>query len=124
MKRNISLYSICLLAAGCSAISLSAKEKTNVVFILADDLGYGDLSCYGQEKFQTPNIDELAQRGIRFTQCYSGTTVSAPSRCSLVTGMHTGNTCIRGNSSVNPDYEVALPTGTNTIFKIFKEAGY
>ena len=60
MKRNISLYSICLLAAGCSAISLSAKEKTNVVFILADDLGYGDLSCYGQEKFQTPNIDELA----------------------------------------------------------------
>lgn len=124
MKRNISLYSICLFAAGSSAISLSAKEKTNVVFILADDLGYSDLSCYGQEKFQTPNIDELAQRGIRFTQCYSGTTVSAPSRCSLVTGMHTGNTCIRGNSSVNPDYEVALPTGTNTIFKIFKEAGY
>ena len=88
MKRNISLYSIYLLTAGSSAISLSAKEKTNVVFILADDLGYGDLSCYGQEKFQTPNIDELAQRGIRFTECYSGSTVSAPSRCSLVTYRH------------------------------------
>ena len=109
MKRNISLYSLCLLTAGSSTVSLVAKEKTNVVFILADDLGYGDLSCYGQEKFQTPNIDELAQRGMRFTQCYSGTTVSAPSRCSLVTGRHTGNAYIRGNSSVNPDYEVALP---------------
>ena len=69
MKRNISLYSLCLLTAGSSTVSLVAKEKTNVVFILADDLGYGDLSCYGQEKFQTPNIDELAQRGMRFTQC-------------------------------------------------------
>lgn len=124
--RNISYYSICLLTAGnvFSAVAKEKGQKTNVVFILADDLGYGDLSCYGQERFQTPNIDELAQRGMRFTQCYSGTTVSAPSRCSLVTGLHTGHACIRGNSSVNPDYEVALPTGTNTIFKIFKEAGY
>lgn len=120
------IYPLCLLA-GCSALNLSAQpapSKTNVVFILADDLGYGDLSCYGQEKFQTPNIDELARHRMRFTQCYSGTTVSAPSRCSLVTGMHTGHACIRGNSSVNPDYEVALPTGTHTIFQLFKEAGY
>lgn len=123
MKNKISLWAICLAGAGCS-LTATAKDKTNVVFILADDLGYGDLSCYGQEKFRTPNIDELAQRGMRFTQCYSGTTVSAPSRCSLVTGMHTGSACIRGNGSVNPDYEVALPADINTIFRIFKNAGY
>ena len=97
------------LLAGSYFSSVAAeKEKVNVVFILADDLGYGDLSCYGQEKFQTPNIDELAHHGMRFTQCYSGTTVSAPSRCSLVTGKHTGHACIRGNGSVNPNYEVAI----------------
>lgn len=122
---NSLKYSLCLLAGGLAfSMPILSQEKVNVVFILADDLGYGDLSCYGQEKFQTPNIDELARHGMRFTQCYSGTTVSAPSRCSLVTGMHTGHACIRGNGSVNPDYEVALPTETNTIFKLFKEAGY
>ena len=64
------------------------KQHPNVVLIVADDLGYGDLSCYGQEKFETPNIDRLAQNGMRFTQCYSGTTVSAPSRSCLITGTH------------------------------------
>ena len=67
----------------------SQSKRPNVVFIIADDLGYCDLSCYGQEKFRTPNIDKLAQEGLRFTQCYSGTTVSAPSRSSLITGLHT-----------------------------------
>ncbi len=120
MNYRLFLFLGCLI----STQSLTSQKKVNVVFILADDLGYGDLSCYGQEKFQTPNIDELARHGMRFTQCYSGTTVSAPSRCSLVTGMHTGHACIRGNGSVNPDYEVALPLGTNTLFRLFKEAGY
>jgi arylsulfatase A-like enzyme len=99
-------------------------KRPNVVFIVADDLGYGDLSCYGQEKFQTPNIDRLALNGMRFTQFYSGATVSAPSRCNLVTGMHTGHAAIRGNQEVQPEGQWPLPAGTRTIFSMFKEAGY
>ena len=72
-------------------------EKPNLVFILADDLGYGDLGCYGQPYINTPNIDSLASKGVRFTQAYSGSPVSAPSRASLMTGQHTGHTFVRGN---------------------------
>ncbi|MDO4704494.1 MAG: arylsulfatase [Tannerella sp.] len=116
-----------LLAAGGTVKAQSKKqtaEKPNVVFIIADDLGYGDLSCYGQEKFRTPEIDRVALHGVRFTQCYSGTTVSAPSRASLLTGLHTGHACIRGNKEVEPEGQFPLPQGTNTFFKLFKEAGY
>ena len=102
----------------------SQPKRPNVVFIIADDLGYCDLSCYGQEKFRTPNIDKLAQEGLRFTQCYSGTTVSAPSRSSLITGLHTGHTPIRGNKEIAPEGQFALPEGTQTMFSIFKQAGY
>ena len=73
-----------------------------MVFILADDLGWGDLSCYGQQRFETPNIDRIAAEGMRFTQCYSGTTVSAPSRSCLITGTHSGHTAIRGNRGLQP----------------------
>lgn len=104
--------------------SLHAQNKPNVVFILADDLGYGDLSCFGQQKIQTPNIDRLALNGIRFTRSYSGTTVSAPSRASLMTGLHTGHTPIRGNKEVKPEGQAPLPADTHTILKLFKEAGY
>lgn len=100
------------------------KNRPNVVFILADDLGYGDLSCYGQEKFLTPNIDRLAQEGMRFTQCYSGTTVSAPSRSCLLTGMHSGHAPIRGNMELQPEGQFPFPEGTQTIFQDFKQAGY
>jgi arylsulfatase A-like enzyme len=75
------------------------KPRPNIIYIIADDLGYGDLGCYGQKIIRTPNIDRLAKEGIRFTQFYSGCTVSAPSRSSLVTGLHTGHSPIRGNSS-------------------------
>src|SRR5690554_7699262 len=79
-------------ALGVTALtSFYAQDKPNILFILTDDLGYGDLSCYGQDKFQTPNIDRLALSGTRFTRSYSGTTVSAPSRASLLTGLHTGD---------------------------------
>ena len=64
-------------------------SKPNIIFILADDLGYGDLGCYGQQRIQTPNIDRMAAEGLRFTQCYAGSTVCAPSRCALMTGLHT-----------------------------------
>ena len=108
--------------AGCS--QADGQQQPNVVFILADDLGWGDLSCYGQELFSTPNIDALAGRGIRFTQCYSGTTVSAPSRSCLVTGTHSGHTYIRGNKKVPPEGQFPLPEDSQTIFRDFKAAGY
>src|SRR5690554_529956 len=88
----MSKIKLATTALGLAAItSIYSQDKPNVVFILTDDLGYGDLSCYGQDKFQTPNIDRLALTGTRFTRSYSGTTVSAPSRASLLTGLHTGD---------------------------------
>ena len=83
--------------AGCSGKSPGIDKKPNIVFIIADDLGYNDLGCYGQKIIETPNIDALAKNGIRFTQYYSGSPVSAPSRCVLLTGKHTGHSFIRGN---------------------------
>jgi len=106
---------------------VEAKEsagKLNIVFILADDLGYGDLGCYGQKQIQTPSIDRLAAEGMRFTDHYAGTTVCAPSRCSLMTGLHTGHTYIRGNSEVKPMGQLPLPADTVTLPKVLRQAGY
>ena len=97
---------------------LSAASKPNIVFILADDLGYGDLSCYGQKQFRTPNIDRLASAGMRFTNFYAGSTVCAPSRCVLMTGLHTGHCYIRGNGDAN------LRPEDVTVAEILKRAGY
>ncbi len=120
MKTTIFTAGLSLAAL----IPLNAQQKPNVVFIVADDLGYGDLSCYGQEKFQTPNIDRLALNGVRFTRSYAGTTVSAPSRASLMTGLHTGHTPIRGNKEIKPEGQFPLPARTFTLFHLFKNAGY
>ena len=92
--------------------------KPNIVVIQADDLGYGDLSSYGQTNFQTPSLDRLAREGIRFTQYYAGSTVCAPSRTALMTGLHTGHTWIRGNG------EIALRPEDVTIAEVLKTAGY
>lgn len=99
-------------------------KNPNIIFILADDLGYADLSCMGQTKFSTPNIDNLAQRGITFTQHYSGSSVSAPSRSCLITGRHTGHTVIRGNKELPVEGQYPLPSDTYTIFRLLKENGY
>src|ERR1044071_7416374 len=85
---------------------------------MADDLGYGDLGCYGQTKIKTPNIDKLAAEGMRFTDAYAGCTVCAPSRCVLMTGLHTGHCYIRGNSKAN------LRPQDTTVAELFKSAGY
>lgn len=106
------------------AESAQTEKKPNIIFILADDLGYGDLSCYGQTKFSTPNIDQLASQGMLFTQHYSGATVCAPSRSALLTGMHTGHTPIRGNKEVRPEGQHPLPDSALTMAEIFKKAGY
>jgi arylsulfatase A-like enzyme len=108
----------------------STEQKTsregppNIVYIIADDLGYGDVGFNGQEKISTPNIDQLAKKGLVFTQHYSGTTVCAPSRSSLITGMHTGHTPVRGNYEIQPEGQYPLPDTVNTLFKVMKKAGY
>ena len=72
-------------------------QRPNIIFILCDDMGYGDLGCYGQQRIETPNLDRMAEEGMRFTQAYAGSPVSAPSRASFMTGQHTGHTHVRGN---------------------------
>lgn len=100
------------------------NTQPNIVYILADDLGYGDVGCYGQKYIQTPNIDKLAADGMLFTQHYAGCTVSAPSRSSLMTGLHTGHTYIRGNKEAQPEGQEPLPENTFTVAKMLKQAGY
>ncbi len=101
-----------------------AQQKPNIVFILADDLGYGDLGCYGQKLIETPNIDKLAVNGMNFTQYYAGTSVCAPSRSSFMTGQHTGHTPIRGNMEIEPEGQAPLPDSAFTITEMFQKAGY
>ncbi|QDU97502.1 arylsulfatase [Lignipirellula cremea] len=105
-------------------VSASAEERPNLVYILLDDAGYGDLSCYGQEKFQTPQMDRLAKEGMRFTDHYSGSTVCAPTRCSLMTGKHTGHTIVRGNREVKPEGQAPMPADTVTLPRLLHQAGY
>ena len=102
----------------CFLLITPLFAKPNIIYIIADDLGYADLSCYGQKNFSTPNIDQLAANGIRFTRHYSGATVCAPSRCSLITGKDGGHSAIRGNG------EFALPDEEVSVGKIAKSAGY
>jgi arylsulfatase A-like enzyme len=111
-----------LMLTGCDADV--NPPKTNIIYILTDDLGYGDLGCYGQERIQTPNIDQLAREGIRFTDHYSGSTVCAPSRSALMTGQHTGHTYVRGNYRVEPMGQIPLPDETMTVAEYLKQAGY
>ncbi len=111
-----------------TALAASKTSTPNVIYILVDDLGYGDLSCYGQTMLTTPCIDALAQGGMRFTQFYAGCTVSAPSRCSLMTGKHTGHTHVRGNRSVKGTdglvYDTPIPAKEFTLGELFKSKGY
>ncbi len=103
-------------------------SKPNIVFVLADDLGYAELGCYGQKHIRTPNIDRLAAEGRRFTQAYSGNTVCAPSRCVLLTGKHGGHSYIRDNAEVGTwdsfQGQAPLPEGTVTIASLLKARGY
>ncbi len=113
---------LCILLYGSVIYADSAKP--NIVFILADDLGYGDLSIYGQQKFTTPNIDRIGTEGMKFTQMYAGSTVCAPSRCSLMTGLDTGHCFVRGNMGGKPFGETPLPAKTVTLTSKLKNAGY
>src|SRR5262245_19175007 len=110
---------------GLTAMSLAAdSSKPNVIFILADDLGYGDVGAVGQTLIKTPNIDRLAAEGTRFTQAYAGATVCAPSRCCLMTGKHGGHAYIRGNREIKPEGQEPMPGDTLTVAHLMKKAGY
>ncbi len=114
----------CIALAALTAVAPAAAAEPpgagppNIVWIMADDLGYGDLGCYGQDRIQTPHIDRLAAEGLRFTQCYAGSTVCAPSRCALMTGLHTGHSRVRGNGLA------PLRPGDVTVAELLKGAGY
>lgn len=112
-----------LLLAPNSVVA-QQTDKPNIIYILADDMGYNDLACYGNPDIRTPNIDRLAASGVRFLNHYAGTSVSAPSRCSLITGLHTGHAQIRGNVNAEPYGQVALKAGTPTIASQLQKAGY
>lgn len=107
-----------------SAETSGANSKPKIVFILADDLGYGDLGCFGQRNIRTPRLDQLASEGIRFTQFYAGSTVCAPSRSVLMQGLHTGHCRVRGNAGRDRPLAQALRMNDITVAKVLKEAGY
>jgi len=113
-----------LICMGSTALVAQEKGKPNIVFILADDLGYGDVGFNGQDKFTTPHIDQLAREGMQFTQFYAGTTVCAPSRSALLTGQHTGHTYVRGNIGVKPEGQLPLADTVQTFAMLLQRAGY
>lgn len=124
-----------IFLAGCSGGNQSKEvvestARPNIIFILADDLGYNELGSYGQKLIRTPNLDRLASEGMKFTQHYSGSTVCAPSRCVLLTGRHTGNSIVRDNYELgdftdeNEGGQLPLPLGTFTLATMLKDQGY
>ena len=115
-----------LLHLACSALLASSAlaAKPNLIWIMADDLGYADLGCYGQKVITTPNLDRMAKEGLRFTHFYSGATVCAPSRSVLMTGLHHGHTRIRGNAGQKNPGAQALKEGDVTVASVLKKAGY
>jgi arylsulfatase A-like enzyme len=106
------------LAMSPATVSAADTSRPNIIYIMADDLGYGEVGCYGQDKIKTPVLDKMAAEGARFTQFYTGVPVCAPARCTLITGMHSGHAFVRGNG--NPP----LPNTTATLGMLFKDAGY
>jgi arylsulfatase A-like enzyme len=115
-----AILMVCIVALPVGAIEAAPQDSSrpNIVFIMADDLGYGDLGCFGQEQIQTPRLDALASQGMRCTSAYAGSTVCAPSRCVLMTGKHTGHAIIRGNGTM------PLPEEEVTLAEVLKDQGY
>lgn len=124
-----SIPLLSLLFSSCASQGQQEGPLPNIIYIYADDLGIGDIGCYGQQYIKTPNIDRIAEEGIRFTQHYTGAPVSAPARCCLLTGKHSGNAYVRNNlelhdSSPFKTGQLSLPDETVTIAELLKEAGY
>ena len=124
----LAIFFFLLLSyTGCKEKETETKTP-NIIFIMADDLGWGELGCYGQQIIQTPNIDRIAEEGIKFTQFYSGLPVCAPSRSVLMTGLHTGHTYVRDNYEVKGGDgflgQMPLADSVVTVAELLKEAGY
>src|SRR5688572_18893730 len=123
MRHLTTLVVLAAAIAGAAAQTPIDGARPNILLIQADDLGFGDLSAYGQKHFQTPALDRLAREGTRFTQYYSGSTVCAPSRAALLTGKHTGHAWVRGNGAL-PEGDVPLAADEVTIAEVLKDRGY
>ncbi len=123
MKTAVPRAFVCFLTFAIVTTAAVGK-KPNIVFILADDLGYSELGCYGQKKIKTPRIDSLGKEGMRFTRCYSGNAVCAPSRCVLMTAKHPGHAYVRNNKSVKPEGQQPIPKDEVTIAEALKNEGY
>ncbi len=122
MRRTVFFLAAGILLAFSSLAS--AADKPNLIYIMVDDLGYGDLGCYGQQRIKTPCLDQMAAEGMRFTDHYAGNTVCAPSRCSLMTGLHPGHGYVRGNKEIKPMGQLPLPEGMVTVARLLQADGY
>ena len=118
------LFFIISSLSGFVEMSAAKLEKPNVIFIMADDLGYAELGSYGQKKIKTPNLDRLASQGMRFTRNYSGNAVCAPSRCVLMTGKHPGHAFVRNNGEIKPEGQRPIPKDEITIAELLRNQGY
>ena len=121
---KLFLFSLLLEAVTLTAVAGAGSSKPNIVFILADDLGYGDVGCFGQKEIRTPNIDRLATEGMKLTHFYSGASVCAPSRCVLMTGKHGGRCRVRGNAPMAQRLKQSLTPDDLTVAALLKKAGY
>lgn len=120
----IAAFAALFNAAICLGEDSPERKLPNIIFILADDLGYGELGCYGQQLIKTPELDRMAAEGMRFTQFYAGSTVCAPSRCVLMVGQHTGRCSVRGNAPANQRVIQSLREEDVTVAQILKSRGY
>jgi arylsulfatase A-like enzyme len=127
---RIGYYLFLFCFFGLAQVNAQSVSKPNIIYIYADDLGYGELGVYGQQKIKTPNLDKMAQEGIRFTDHYTSAPVCAPARCMLLTGKHGGHTYIHGNYELGvfadslEGGQMPLPPNTFTIGKLLQKAGY
>ena len=118
------IHVLALLCATAFTFSHATARKPNFVYIMVDDAGYGDFSCFGQKHFKTPSVDRMATEGMKLTDFYAASTVCAPSRCSLMTGVHTGHALVRGNREVQPEGQAPLPASALTLPEVLGKAGY
>lgn len=122
MRKDV-LFTSCFAALPLCLVSAASEQKPNIIFILCDDMGYGDLGCYGQQYISTPNIDRMAQEGMRFTQAYAGSPVSAPSRATIMTGQHSGHSHVRGNKEYWGDSPL-MKYGDNDEYTVVGQEPY